>query len=229
MGLSQKKKKKKNLTANLNRKAGGKAKLNPKKKKKKANRMSASASLVQHHHNVFVYGSLLADDVVKVLLKRVPPSSSAILHSFHRFSIKGRVYPAILPVENKKVTGKVLFGITNPELDILDTFEDVEYERRTVEVSLMALETSFPLVPNLPDMKKDSSEKLQAHTYVWSDKNDPNLYGGWDFEEWKRVHMNDFIKMTTGFVEELEQPESKPRVATYESFYNQDGQNPPTS
>lgn len=41
--------------------------------------------------------------------------------------------------------------------------------------------------------------------------------------------MNDFIKMTTGFVEELEQPESKPRVATYESFYNQDGQNPPTS
>ncbi|XP_050264389.1 AIG2-like protein D isoform X1 [Quercus robur] len=212
--------------------------------------MSASASAnpvgvpVQHHHNVFVYGSLLADDVVKVLLKRVPPSSSAILHSFHRFSIKGRVYPAILPVENKKVTGKVLFGITNPELDILDTFEDVEYERRTVEVSLMgrkekthykglfsyqALETSFPLVPNLPDMKKDSSEKLQAHTYVWSDKNDPNLYGVWDFEEWKRVHMNDFIKMTTGFVEELEQPESKPRVATYESFYNQDGQNPPTS
>lgn len=25
----------------------------------------------------------------------------------HRFSIKGRVYPAILPVENRKVTGKV--------------------------------------------------------------------------------------------------------------------------
>jgi hypothetical protein len=31
---------------------------------------------------------------------------------------------------------QVLFGITNPELDILDTFEDVEYERRTVEVSM---------------------------------------------------------------------------------------------
>lgn len=29
---------------------------------------------------------------------------------------------------------------------------------------------------------QDSSEKLQAHTYVWSDKNDPNLYGVWDFE-----------------------------------------------
>ena len=29
---------------------------------------------------------------------------------------------------------------------------------------------------------QDSSKKLQAHTYVWSDKNDPNLYGVWDFE-----------------------------------------------
>ncbi|KAI9101509.1 hypothetical protein K1719_023753 [Acacia pycnantha] len=27
--------------------------------------------------------------------------------SSHRFSIKGRVYPAILPVEDKKVTGRV--------------------------------------------------------------------------------------------------------------------------
>ena len=40
--------------------------------------------------------------------------------------------------------------------------------------------------------------------------------------------MNNFM-MTTGFVEELEQPESKPRVATYESFYNHDGQNRLTS
>lgn len=28
-------------------------------------------------------------------------------------------------------------GITDPELYILDTFEDVEYERSTVEVSLL--------------------------------------------------------------------------------------------
>lgn len=32
---------------------------------------------------------------------------------------------------------QVLSGITDPELDVLDTFEDVEYERRTIEVSLM--------------------------------------------------------------------------------------------
>ncbi|XVF26512.1 hypothetical protein REPUB_Repub14bG0023100 [Reevesia pubescens] len=164
--------------------------------------MSAAAATV---HNVFVYGSLLADDVVRVLLNRIPPPSAALLNGFHRFSIKGRVYPAILPVQNGEVIGKVLLGITDPELHILDEFEDDEYKRTGVEVSLLG-----------------SSDKLQAHTYVWTDANDPNIYGDWDFEEWERVHKEGFIQMTMGFMEELELPESKPRVATYESFYQQD-------
>ncbi|KAF8036701.1 hypothetical protein BT93_C2420 [Corymbia citriodora subsp. variegata] len=162
--------------------------------------------------NVFVYGSLLADDVVGALLKRVPPSSPALLPDFHRFSIRGRVYPAILPLPKHTVSGKVLMGITVPELEVLDTFEDVEYTRTTVQVTLL-----------------DTSDKLEAEAYVWSNKHDPNLHGDWNFEEWKQKHMDDFLKMTVGFMEELEQPESKPRVATYESFYNQDGDNPPAS
>ncbi|MBA0658081.1 hypothetical protein Goklo_010318, partial [Gossypium klotzschianum] len=155
-------------------------------------------------HNVFVYGSLLSDDVVRVLLNRVPPSSAALLNHFHRFSIKGRVYPAILPVQNRHVSGRVLMGISDPELHILDEFEDVEYQRTRVEVSLL-----------------ESSDKLQAHAYVWRNTSDPNLYGDWDFEEWKQVHKESFIKMTMGFMEELELPESKPIGATYESFYQQ--------
>ncbi|KAF6141796.1 hypothetical protein GIB67_027974 [Kingdonia uniflora] len=59
----------------------------------------------------------------------------------------------------------VLLGITDPELDILDTFEDVEYEKHTVDVSL-----------------SNTEENFQAYTYVWENKNDPNLYGNWDFE-----------------------------------------------
>ncbi|TKY74616.1 AIG2 protein [Spatholobus suberectus] len=160
-------------------------------------------------HNVFVYGSLLADEVVHTLLKRVPPTAPAILHDYHRFKIKGRVYPAILPVQNNKVTGRVLLGISGVELDILDGFEDVEYTRSDVEVFLM-----------------DKSEKLQVHAYVWSNQNDPNLYAEWDFEEWKQVHMNDFVKMTNGFMQELELPESKPRVQTYETFYKPENDKP---
>ncbi|GLT67519.1 hypothetical protein SLA2020_398200 [Shorea laevis] len=143
-------------------------------------------------HNVFVYGTLLADDVVRVLLNRVPKSSVTILNGYHRFSIKGRRYPAIIPVENSKVTGKVLLGMTDPELHIFDEFEALEYERNSVEVSLM-----------------ENSDKLHAYAYVWSNKNDPNLYGDWNFEEWKRVHVEDYIKMTTRFMEELKQNKAK--------------------
>ncbi|XP_065025432.1 AIG2-like protein D isoform X2 [Musa acuminata AAA Group] len=124
-------------------------------------------------HNVFVYGTLMADEVVRTILKRVPPASPAVLNDYHRFSIKGRVYPAILPAESKKVKGR------------------------------------------------DKSEKLLANAYVWSDKNDPNLYSEWDFEEWKRLHKKDFVTMTLGFMDDLEQPDSKTRVATYESYFHQ--------
>jgi hypothetical protein len=36
-------------------------------------------STQNQNHNVFVYGSLLADEVVRALLNRVPPSSPATL------------------------------------------------------------------------------------------------------------------------------------------------------
>ncbi|XP_011075868.1 AIG2-like protein D [Sesamum indicum] len=147
--------------------------------------------------NVFVYGSLLADDVVRLLLGRVPPSSPAVLPHYQRFSIKACVYPAIVPAQAKKVNGKVLFGITPPELYILDEFEDVEYERTTADVLL-----------------EDGSETLQADIYVWANKTDPNLLGEWDFEEWKLLHMEDFLKMTKAFMEEMELPDSKTGVET---------------
>ncbi|TVU07711.1 hypothetical protein EJB05_41077 [Eragrostis curvula] len=160
-------------------------------------------------HTVFVYGSLMAEEVVRAILKRVPPAAPATLPNYHRFSIKERIYPAILPVENKKVAGKVITGVTDHELRILDAFEDVEYTRTRVEISLT-----------------DSSETM-ADTYVWSDAEDPNLYGEWDFEEWKKLHMKDFLAMTLGFMHGLEQPESKTRVETYQSFMQQ--QEPPAS
>ncbi|XP_020266420.1 AIG2-like protein D, partial [Asparagus officinalis] len=125
-------------------------------------------------------------------------SSIKVNQLSHRFSIKGRLYPAILPVESKEVSGKVLQGITDLELDALDAFEDVEYKRETVEISLI-----------------DTSEELQAYAYIWADKDDPDLYGEWDFEEWKRLHMKEFLAMTQSFLEETERSESTSRVRVF--------------
>uniref|UniRef100_A0A9I9E8S5 Putative gamma-glutamylcyclotransferase n=1 Tax=Cucumis melo TaxID=3656 RepID=A0A9I9E8S5_CUCME len=155
-----------------------------------------SASLVAHAslhpqqnlHTVFVYGSLMADEVLRILLKRTPQSSDALLNGYQRLSIKRRVYPAIIPVDSKKVSGKILSGIKDFEMDILDAFEAVEYKRITVEVSLM-----------------DGLEKLLAYAYVWGNEKDPNLYGDWDFEEWKRDYLEAYIKRVNKFMKEFEQ------------------------
>ncbi|CAM0909733.1 unnamed protein product [Alopecurus aequalis] len=155
-------------------------------------------------HSVFVYGSLMADEVVSAILHRVPASSPALLTDYHRFSVKDRIYPAILPVESKKVAGKVIMGISDAELIVLDAFEDFEYVRTSVQISLT-----------------DTSETMLADTYVWSDVEDPDLYGEWDFEEWKKLHIKDFLTMTLGFMDGLEQPESKTRVETYQSFMHE--------
>jgi gamma-glutamylcyclotransferase (GGCT)/AIG2-like uncharacterized protein YtfP len=58
-------------------------------------------------HSVFVYGTLMAEEVVRVLLGRAPPSSPALLPGHRRFSLRGRVYPAILPARGHAVNGKV--------------------------------------------------------------------------------------------------------------------------
>ncbi|XP_022940148.1 AIG2-like protein D [Cucurbita moschata] len=162
----------------------------------------------QNLHRVFVYGSLLSDEVVHILLKRTPQSSAAVLNDFQRLSIKGRVYPAIIPVDGKKVSGKVLSGITATELDILDAFEDVEYKRSTVEVTLTAID----------DLLLDSLEKLLVYVYIWNNERDPDLYGDWDFEEWKRVHLDAYLEMVNEFIEEFEhQPPQEPCAAVDEA------------
>ncbi|TYK31344.1 AIG2-like protein isoform X1 [Cucumis melo var. makuwa] len=122
--------------------------------------LAARASLhpQQNLHSVFVYGSLMADEVLRILLKRTPQSSDAVLNGYQRLSVKGRLYPAIIPVTSKKVSGKIISGIKDSEMYLLDAYEDFEYKRITVEVSLM-----------------DSLEKLLVYAYVWGNEKDPNL------------------------------------------------------
>jgi gamma-glutamylcyclotransferase (GGCT)/AIG2-like uncharacterized protein YtfP len=69
----------------------------------------------------FVYGTLMADEVVRLLLKRVPASQPATLAGYRRHAIKAQVFPAIVPAEaSASVRGKVLLQLTKKELEILD-------------------------------------------------------------------------------------------------------------
>ncbi len=57
--------------------------------------------------NAFVYGTLMADEVLKLLIHRVPKSKPATLAGFQRFRVKGQVFPAIVPEPTAKVQGMV--------------------------------------------------------------------------------------------------------------------------
>lgn len=75
---------------------------------------------------------------------------------------------------------------------MLDEFEDVEYDRKAVEVVLTIIKlligttTSYILESDINLLMlchlQDTSENLQVETYVWKNKDDPDLYGEWDFE-----------------------------------------------
>ncbi len=57
---------------------------------------------------LFVYGTLMADEVLATLLHRVPQHKPATLSGFSRHSIKGVVYPAIIPsTADSSVSGLV--------------------------------------------------------------------------------------------------------------------------
>lgn len=47
--------------------------------------------------NAFVYGTLMAPEVVSLLIKRAPPFKPATLAGYTRHKIRGQVFPAIVP------------------------------------------------------------------------------------------------------------------------------------
>jgi hypothetical protein len=66
--------------------------------------MTAAMSSALGPHNVFVYGSLMAEEVVHVLLTRVPPSSPALVPNlycyFYRFLAKRSCMFLFHPTDN---------------------------------------------------------------------------------------------------------------------------------
>lgn len=67
----------------------------------------------------FVYGTLMADEVLKLLINRVPLNKPATLVGYARHRVKGQVFPAITPATPQhRVQGKVgIAGFTRAVAD----------------------------------------------------------------------------------------------------------------
>lgn len=76
---------------------------------------------------LFAYGSLMFDEVLRVLIGRAPDRTPATVEGWRAAALPGRVYPVLVPAATR-ASGLVLSGITPAEWRILDAYEDDLYD-----------------------------------------------------------------------------------------------------
>jgi gamma-glutamylcyclotransferase (GGCT)/AIG2-like uncharacterized protein YtfP len=77
---------------------------------------------------LFVYGSLLFPDVLKVLIGRDPKRVPSAVIGWRVVAISGKLYPGLVPSERSSASGHLLLELTDAEWRTLDAFESNFYE-----------------------------------------------------------------------------------------------------
>mmetsp|Transcript_21383 Transcript_21383/g.87345 ORF Transcript_21383/g.87345 Transcript_21383/m.87345 type:complete len:150 (-) Transcript_21383:1370-1819(-) len=124
---------------------------------------------------LFVYGTLISPKVCDRVLDRVPEGYEAVLNGYRRFSLSGRLYPAIKPDPDGAVRGRVILVYAS-EISKLDYFEADEYLRREEKV-----------------LEVESGEERTVQVYVGRQFIYHDMNGEWDFEEFEREHLVAFL------------------------------------
>ncbi len=99
---------------------------------------------------LFVYGTLMWPDVLKAVIGRIPAMEDAILEGHRRLKIKNAIYPALIIAPSYTVKGKLIRGLSNKELLIIDDFEGDEYTRKEVMIKTATgnIEAAFVYIFN---------------------------------------------------------------------------------
>lgn len=123
---------------------------------------------------VFVYGSLLADEVVAALLGRRPARAPASVAGYARFALKDVSYPSATHTGAGLLSGSLLRGLDDAELSTLDAFEGDEYVSRVVDAEL------------------EGGERVSCIVYEWAGGAE-RQHGEWSYESWRAQHLNTFV------------------------------------
>lgn len=128
---------------------------------------------------LFVYGTLLFPEILRLLLGRLPGSSEAVLPGYHRFSIHDgadiRPYPAVFPQPASEVQGLLLHGLSPAEHAVLDAYEEEDYMKTAVSV--------------LQD-----DQRIEASVYVWRADKRGQLRGTWSPEAFRAEHLEAYLR-----------------------------------
>ena len=130
--------------------------------------------------DLFVYGSLLFPEVMRVLLGRVPDSTPATVAGWRVAALPGRVYPCLVPAE-ALARGQVVSGLKPAEWRTLDAFEDTVYDLRRLTLT----------------------DGRDAWAYVCTSPSDA-LPHDWDFQTFERDHLTDYLKRCSAWRQRYE-------------------------
>lgn len=131
--------------------------------------------------DLFVYGTLMNNEVLEPLLGCIPQKEAAELAGFECVAVKGAQYPGLKEKKGQRVMGQLLQGLTPGQLEVLDSYEGDEYRRIKIEVSIQ-------------DQNKTQAT-LPCHTYLFKTELHHLLSEQpWSNEAFRQQHMDDFIK-----------------------------------
>ena len=138
---------------------------------------------------VFLYGTLMATPLLALILTGnrenkdviIPLQQKATLKYYHRGSVSGKDYPAIVSgTERDLVEGVVFYPRNMDDRRKLNNFEGEQYTMETVNVVF------------------ESGEQVEASTYIWSGDKDEITKTDWDFEKFVSTRLPDWLDLFDG-------------------------------
>ena len=95
--------------------------------------------------NIFTYGTLMFEEIWSRVVVGGYDKSPAVLNGYDRKLARGEIYPVLFPSSGfSLVEGTVYIGITDADLQKIDSFEGEYYSRQPAEV-LVREATKLPV------------------------------------------------------------------------------------
>ena len=131
--------------------------------------------------NIFVYGTLMFDEVWQQLTPNRYSKIDADLADYIRLTVKGEHYPGIIPSEGNRVSGELILNVSTEDIKQLDIFEG-EYYRRE-QVTILSGESPY-----------------SAETYVFRKRYQSLLSDDeWEAETFKNCGLSSFLASYDNF------------------------------
>jgi gamma-glutamylcyclotransferase (GGCT)/AIG2-like uncharacterized protein YtfP len=155
----------------------------------------------------FVYGTLMAEQVVTSLLGRMPSHTKARVMGYTLHPVRDVVYPAVIPVDDivgaAAVEGLLLQDLAPGEMRRLDWYEGTDYKRVTVLVELL-LPDDATTTTNAEPLEAAAAVSTttitttktttSAFMYQWDTLLDRlDTERPWDYEAFVRNHLPEYV------------------------------------